>query len=193
MLLSLLGSGLHLDPLTLIITLVIILASLALVLSVHEAAHAFVANALGDPTARLSGRLTLNPLAHLDPIGTIGILFFGFGWGKPVPFNPYNLKNPRRDAALTLRLGSGQVGVTGMVISQLVVLNLTLAVFNLIPLGPLDGFKVVAGLLPWQLAIDWQQTERWGIFILLFLMMTPVFGTIVGVPVSVLSRLLLGV
>src|SRR3990167_4179895 len=73
---------------------------LVLAITIHEFSHAFVAERLGDPTARLMGRLTFNPLAHLDPIGTFALLIIGIGWGKPVPFDPFNLKNPRRDSAL---------------------------------------------------------------------------------------------
>jgi len=208
MLFSLLG--LSLDPLTLLITLLFEVGFLLIVLSVHEAAHAFMANRLGDSTARLNGRLTLNPLAHIDPIGGLMILLVGFGWGKPVPYNPLNLRSPRRDSALISFAGPGSNflmalllavvfrvlsgdGVAGFILAQLVGLNLALGIFNLIPISPLDGFKVVSGLLPWRMAVDWEQTQRWGIYLLIILLVTPAFNTLVFGPVSFLSRLLLGV
>lgn len=178
-------------------------------LSFHEAAHAFVANLLGDPTARYSGRLTLNPLAHLDPIGSLMILLAGFGWAKPVPFNPLNLRNLKRDAALISFAGPaanlalaaifgsfyrwlGGGGALGGVLTLLAIINLNLAVFNLIPLHPLDGFKVVTGLLPRRLAVDWEQTQGWGIYILILLLVTGAFVVIISGPVSWLSHLILG-
>ena len=82
------------------LSFLIFLAALFLAISIHEAAHAWAADRLGDPTARFSGRLTLNPFAHLDPLGTLMLFLFGFGWGKPVPVDYYNLRQPRRDAAL---------------------------------------------------------------------------------------------
>ena len=207
MLLNLLNSGP--DPISLLIILVIEIGSLLLVLSVHEAAHAYVALKLGDQTAKLAGRLTLNPLAHIDPIGGLAILLIGFGWGKPVPVNPYNLRSPRQGMMLISLAGPasnflmagllailfhflGGLPLLGLILQHLTQLTLLLGVFNLIPISPLDGFKVVSGLLPYNLAIDWEQLAPWGIFLLLLLLMTPAFNTILYTPVSVLSRLLLG-
>jgi len=185
----------------------ILLPLLIVIITVHEFAHAFTASRLGDPTAKLSGRLTLNPLAHLDAIGTLALLFFGIGWGKPVPFNPANLKNVRRDQALIALAGPasnlamalflaafnrviGPVGLMGPILSILVALNLLLAIFNLLPFAPLDGFKVALGLLPRSLAYDFLETERYGIFILLILLLTGAFDSLILGPVEVITHLL---
>lgn len=152
------------------LSFLIFLAALFLAISIHEAAHAWAADHLGDPTARFSGRLTLNPFAHLDPLGTLMLLLFGFGWGKPVPVDYYNLRQPRRDAALislagplsnlilaifislVWRLGIYLSPSSGQILSffflPLLQLNLVLGVFNLLPLNPLDGGKILTGLLP---------------------------------------------
>lgn len=182
-------------------------ATLVVAITIHEFSHAYVAERLGDPTARLSGRLTLNPLAHLDPLGTFALLFIGIGWGRPVPFDPFNLHNIRRDSALISLAGPAsnvvmaillslpyQIAlhsnnVTGQLLSVYafvmlgVWLNVLLAVFNLIPISPLDGFKVLGGLLPASWYADWQQMERYGIFLLLILIL-PFGGT------SILSQIL---
>src|SRR3989344_4955349 len=181
-------------------------------ITIHEFAHAFVAYRLGDPPAKLAGRLTLNPSAHLDPIGTIALLLLGFGWGKPTPFDPFNLRNVKRDSALISLAGavsnfllaallslpyliayftgnlSANLVMIYEVVSIVIWLNLLLGVFNLIPIHPLDGFKVLAGLLPKDWYYDFIQTERYGIFILLFLIVTrtiakvlfPITSTIFG-------------
>lgn len=170
-----------LDPITLFIYLAITLAVIALVISVHEFAHAYTAYKLGDPTAAYQGRLTLNPLAHLDPLGTLAIILVGFGWGKPTPFNPWNLKNPRRDSALISLSGPASNFLLALlfsilfrlwpnqILASLVEINLALGIFNLIPVSPLDGFKVIGGLLPKQLALAWEGLERYGLIILLIL------------------------
>tara|TARA_B100001123_G_scaffold49212_1_gene50237 strand:- start:965 stop:1582 length:618 start_codon:yes stop_codon:yes gene_type:complete len=130
----------------------------------HEFSHAWIANKLGDPTARYAGRLTLNPIAHLDPIGGLMILFVGFGWAKPVPVDPRYLKNPREDmmkiafagpasnlllafiAGSILRFGFFQ-GSIAMMIILFTQINIMLAVFNMIPVSPLDGSQIFSGLL----------------------------------------------
>lgn len=150
--------------------IIIWLLAFALAISIHEAAHAWMADRLGDPTARLEGRLSLNPLVHYDPIGTT-LLFvlvimraFGapvipFGWAKPVRFDPFNLKDPRRDSALISLAGpcanlimaclfSILLRLTFFPFSPFIILNVSLAIFNLIPVHPLDGGKILVGLLP---------------------------------------------
>ena len=158
-------------------------AGLLLGIDVHECAHAWAANELGDPTARYRGRLSLNPLAHLDPMGTLMMLFslfygFGIGWGKPVPVNPWNLRHGRVGQgmvalagpvsnlilaailAIPLRLGWLGAGLMGGMWLILISVNVSLALFNLLPVAPLDGAAVLVGILsairrPW--AYEWVQ------------------------------------
>ncbi len=163
----------------------------------HEFAHGWVANKLGDPTARLSGRLTLNPISHIDPVGTIlvpGLLLFMFlsgmtkslflfGWAKPVPVNFARLNSPKRDMMLVAIAGPVVNIALAFVLAQVLrsetftdyatilkwalEMNLVLAVFNMIPIPPLDGSRVVSGLLPNRLAYDYNRLEKWGIFIVI--------------------------
>lgn len=174
--------------------------ALLVAITVHEYAHAYAAERLGDPTPRLAGRLTLNPLAHLDPIGTLMLLIIRLGWGKPVPVDPFNLRHPRRDMAIISFAGplTNLITATGLsillrifyllvtfsffsllleaVIIPVVILNVTLAIFNLTPIHPLDGGKVLIGLLPEEAARKWDQTlSQYGFIILLFLIF-PWFG-----------------
>lgn len=175
------------DPTTIFITLVISLLILAFSITFHEAAHALMADRLGDPTARYQGRISLNPLDHIDPLGTVILPLIlmiaglpAFGWAKPTPFNPWNLANPKRDAALISLAGPVSNLIIALAFSLLfritgfelliavVELNLVLAVFNLIPIHPLDGFKVIGGLLPRATYIQWMELERYGPFFLIF-------------------------
>jgi len=152
-----------------------------------------MANRLGDPTARLSGRLTLNPFAHLDILGTVSLIFFGFGWGKPVPVDAYNLRYPRRDSALISLAGPLSNIIFAAVISiflklfpipyllipfvySLVAVSLSLAFFNLLPLGPLDGAKIILGVLSFEKAEAFEDfLERYGMVTLIFLLL-PLFS-----------------
>lgn len=196
------------------ITALAFILGLVFAISVHEAAHAFVAWRLGDPTAKLAGRLTLNPASHLDPIGTLALLLVGIGWGKPTPFDPFNLRNIKRDSALISVAGAlsnfllaalislpyliayltgnlnAQIHSIYQVLAVVIWINLILGVFNLIPVHPLDGFKVLGGLLPRDWYRDFIQTERYGIFILLLLLLTGVLGRIIFPIVSFLFNLL---
>lgn len=180
------------DPLIGIFTFIGLVAGI----TIHEASHAFIAYRLGDPTAKLQGRLTLSPAAHLDPLGTIAIVFLGIGWGKPTPFDPFNLRNIKRDSALIsaagaisnillaitlsipyllayyLQMLNPTINLIYLYITPIIFFNVILAVFNLIPIAPLDGFKVLAGLLPRDWYEDFIQTEQYGIFILLILLVT---------------------
>jgi Zn-dependent protease len=185
-------SELFSNPIAVFTTLILIIISIG----VHEAAHAFAAYKLGDPTPKIQGRLTLNPLKHIDPIGLLFIAVAGMGWGKPVEFNPYNLKDPKRDTALiavagpisNILLALASYGVmvvlflAGIInlndtflfglLLNFIVLNISLTVFNLIPIDPLDGFKIVGGLLPNHLAMKWYETQQYGIYVLLILLAT---------------------
>ncbi|WP_041277423.1 site-2 protease family protein [Desulfotalea psychrophila] len=180
--------------------IILLAPPLLLALTIHEFCHGYVAYKLGDPTAKLAGRLTLNPLSHLDPIGTIAFFFIKIGWAKPVPVNPNYFKNPRRDmlwvalagpisnlllaiisaiAAKTLWAIAPSLPATalikaiviplnGMLVAS-VWINLVLCIFNFIPIPPLDGSKIVAGLLPRDLAIAYEKVEKYGFVILILL------------------------
>ena len=172
------------------------LIALILAITIHEFSHALVADFLGDPTPRLQKRLTLNPKAHLDPFGLLFLLFFGFGWGRPVEFDPFNLKNPRRDAAIISLAGPISNLILALILSislklfiffkikilytignlffvPVIYLNVVLAVFNFLPVHPLDGFKIVGGILPEKKAKEWYELEKYGL-IFLFLLLFPI-------------------
>ncbi|MBI2051857.1 site-2 protease family protein [Candidatus Roizmanbacteria bacterium] len=166
--------------------------ALLIAVAVHEFSHAKMADYLGDPTPRLQGRVSLNPLVHIDPIGIVFLLFFGFGWGKPVMFDPFNLRNPRRDAALISFAGPFSNFVLAIFLSlilrmfisfpfsvflvPIIYLNVILGVFNFLPVHPLDGFKMVGGLLSAERAHEWYQLERFGLIFLLLLIL-PIGGS----------------
>lgn len=183
-----------------LIAILISFIYLIIAISVHEFAHAITADRLGDPTARSQGRVTLNPLAHIDPIGTVALPLslmllsggaFAYGWGKPTPFDPYNLQNPRKDTALIsiagpisnlllASLGAILIRIVpdlySFLLVPLITTNIALAVFNLIPVGPLDGQKILFGILPRDLAYEFQSImNRYGTLILIF-MIFPIFG-----------------
>lgn len=166
--------------------------ALVISITIHEFAHAWAADRLGDPTPRSQGRVTLDPRAHLDPIGTVLIVIAGFGWGKPVEFDPYNLKNPKKDAALIALAGPASnlilaglialamqipalISVDSIIIPFLVTtvyFNVMLAVFNLVPVHPLDGSKIMAALLPHQMALEYEHfMHRYGTFVLIALIL----------------------
>jgi Zn-dependent protease len=166
---------------------VIFLAGLLMSISIHEFAHCFVTDKLGDPTPRVRGRLTLNPLAHLDPLGTAAMIITGFGWGKASPYDPYNLKEPVRDTALIAAAGPASnliiatllsvlihLGIGGeflaLFATALIYINITLALFNLIPIYPLDGGKIMRALLPYQASLEYEDVmERYGTVILIMM------------------------
>src|SRR6266536_4153334 len=192
------------DPAAFLLRLVLQLPALLIAVTVHELAHALVADRLGDPTARRLGRLTLNPLPHIDPLGALAFILAGFGWAKPVPVNAANFHHPVRDMAVVA--GSGPLSNflvafialvalrlaahAGLVISQgeplarvlltVFIFNVAIGVFNLIPLPPLDGGHFLPYLLPRRLAGALHGFERWGMLILLVLVFTGIIQRILG-------------
>jgi Zn-dependent protease len=188
--------------------IIYLITSLLFAISFHEAAHAYTAYRFGDSTAKTEGRLTLNPLAHLDPIGTLALIFIHIGWGKPVPVNPYNLKNPARDnflialagpitniilaliAALLFRL-TFQIPYLGDFFYTFITLNVILAIFNILPIPPLDGSKI------WHLLLSneaYYQLERMGPFILIaVLIFSYSTGNILFNFISQIVNLLVGI
>lgn len=187
---------------------------LTLAISIHEYSHAVAADRLGDPTPRSQGRLTLNPRAHLDPLGTLTLVLLGFGWGKPVQFDPYNLRSPRRDSALIAIAGPLSnlafatilslimrfipgLGLFSAVFPIIIVMNISLAIFNLVPVFPLDGEKILGGLLPHDLYLEYAGIMRqYGTIILIFLLLPIASGAspisaLISPAISFLSRLLL--
>jgi Zn-dependent protease len=195
--------------------LVLKIPALLLAVTVHEVAHGLVADRLGDPTARLQGRLTLNPLPHLDPLGALAFVLVGFGWAKPVPVNARNLRRPVRDMACVAAAGPlsnfamAFVGLVALVLvtrasgsafvleplagllRYVYAFNLGLAIFNLIPLPPLDGGHFLPYLLPrgsWTLL---RQLEQYGPFLLLALLMFGGTRYIVGPIFALVSGLYL--
>lgn len=187
--------------------------AIVLGITVHEFMHAYAAHRLGDDTARLLGRLSLNPMAHLDPFGTLLLVLAGFGYGKPVPFNESRLRSslgvtavalagPLANvalaavAAIPLRFGSAAAlgGAYAQILEAIVAWNAVLAIFNLVPIPPLDGSNVVYGLLPPRQRWAWRSYQQYGPFILLFvLLLAPeILSALVVGPASVLVRLLKG-
>ena len=186
------------------------LPGLVIALVIHEYAHAKAADVMGDFTPRMTGRLTLNPMAHIDPIGLIMLLVVRFGWAKPVMINARNFRNWRQGEllvavagpvanlivafisllamAVLFKLGMFSEGVR-LVLSMMVLFNINFAIFNMLPLPPLDGSKVLMVLLPGRLAYKLMPLERYSFIILIFLMMTP-FLTMILIP---LQRLVLSV
>jgi len=194
-----------------------------LAIILHEVAHGWVAYRLGDPTAKWSGRLTLNPVSHIDPLGAIFFLVslaagVGFGWAKPVPVNIYNIKDPRRGMIMVslagpaanilqalsyaiifrITVGTGifdysfLAEIIGTVCVTGVVINIMLAIFNLLPVPPLDGSKILMGLLPRRQAYALSKIEPYGMLILLLLIFTNVISFLARAIVFPSATLLLG-
>ena len=219
------------NPVLGLLTLATMSVALIAAITVHEFSHALAATTIGDHTARRQGRLSLHPLAHLDPVGTALIFFAGFGWGKPVPVNPMYLRVgagrgmalvsmagpasnivaasvfaiPIRAGALDSRVqgfslfsGSG-ADLAGYVLVSLVFWNLLLAAFNLLPVAPLDGFKVALGVLPRAAARGFARSERYGLGILLLFILADnalpgpdILSSFLTPIINILSTILIG-
>ena len=207
---------------TLLINALMRLIPLLICITLHELAHGYAANKLGDPTAKMMGRLTLNPIKHIDPVGALMILIVGFGWAKPVPVDMRNFKKPKRDMAITalagpltnvilavvvliilasvsgllaggdsrtaniffVRFAEGYIptGVNEFIyqiIARTALLSFVLAIFNLLPIPPLDGSKILFSILPDRTYIKLMRYEKYGMVILLALLFIP---TILGLP-----------
>ena len=189
-------------------TLVYVAVALVVAATVHEYAHAYVADRLGDPTPRAMGRLTLNPLPHLDPVGTLMILLLGFGWAKPVQINPTHFANWRRDSMLVAAAGPlanvtllfvlgapfklgllelpllSPIPPVGRLLIIAIQLNAMLAVFNLIPVPPLDGSKILMGLLPPAQAISYARLQPYGVLILVALIFSRLLSAVLMPPMT---------
>ncbi len=205
------------------ITQLIVLAPpLLFALTFHEFAHGYIAYRLGDPTAKDAGRLTLNPLKHLDPLGTIAFFFIKFGWAKPVPVNPNYFQNPKKDmlwvalagpvtnlvlAVVSAMLTKGiwmlasalpysaaaeaiLLPLNSMLIAS-VWINLVLCIFNFLPIPPLDGSRILVGLLPNDLALSYLRIERFGFIIIMVLAFSGILSKVIVPIISFANSLLL--
>lgn len=185
--------------------------ALLIALTVHEYAHARSATAFGDPTPAVAGRVTLNPIPHLDPIGLLMLWLAGFGWAKPVPINPYNFRNGRTGVIIVSLAGVAANFLTAFVcaiifnvlvrlnlasfevqwiLMETIKYNLVLTVFNLIPLPPLDGSQVISALLPGRQAYTYERIEPYGPFILMALVFTGIIGSFLGPMVRLLANII---
>ena len=201
------------DPVRLLLTL----PGLMWALSFHEFCHGFAAKMVGDPTAERYGRLSLNPFAHFDLIGTLMLLFVGFGWAKPVPINSRYFKHPRRDLVIvslagvagnfltavvtvlilrllgphwSLKWGYPWTAYLDAILKIMVSMNIGLAAFNLIPIPPLDGSRVLEAFLPYKYMEYYYWCERYGTIILLVLLMTGIINIIFDPIIDILWALL---
>ena len=207
------------DPSQLLPVLLVAAILLLVAFPVHEYSHALAAYRLGDSTARYMGRLTLNPIVHFDPIGGLFLLLtslsgYAIGWAKPTPVNPANLAGGRQGEALVafagpfsnlvmativavplraiLTLGIDVPELVITVLSLLVLFNLVLFVFNLLPIPPLDGYRVLLAVVSPRIAWQLRPYEQYGFFVLILLLITGVFGTIVNGLIFPIFRLLVG-
>jgi len=210
--------GLFDDPLGFLSRLILQIPALLVAVTVHEVAHAVVADHLGDPTPRRLGRITLNPLPHIDPLGAIAFVLAGFGWAKPVPVNGQNLRHPVRDMAwvaaagplsnflvafvalvLVRALGRSEIGPAFVadplsgVLFWTYAFNLALGIFNLIPLPPLDGGHFLPYLMPRASRSFLHQLEQVGPFLLILLLFTGVSRYVVQPVFNVVSAFYLSI
>ncbi|MGI6620107.1 MAG: site-2 protease family protein [Bacillota bacterium] len=200
-----------------LVVLILRLPGLLLAISVHEYAHARMAYRLGDDTAELSGRMSLEPWAHFDIVGALMLLLVGFGWAKPVPVDPYRLRDPRRDMAKIAFAGPMANLITAFVLEVVSILlratyrfsgvwvylplvlqlaatiNAGLAIFNLIPIPPLDGSRIVEQFIPYRYRHVWDEIQRYGFIILVALLVLGVVSRIMMPLVTALIGLADGV
>lgn len=196
---------------------IITLSIFFLAVVIHEYAHGWIAWKLGDPTAKMAGRLTLNPLAHIDPIGTIALPLLllvthspvVFGWAKPVPVDFHSLNNPKRDMvwvglagpmanilfAVFLSFILKFFTMTGSamflaILSSAIIINLVLAIFNILPIPPLDGSRVAMGILPREMAIQYAKLEPYGFIIIFGLLYLGIVGSVIWPMVMYLAKIL---
>ena len=211
-----------------IIQLLIQIPILLITLTIHEFSHGYVAYLLGDDTAKRAGRLTLNPISHIDPIGLLMLFIVHIGWAKPVPVNPYNFHNQKRDMAITaaagpvsnfvmavilsvvfnlLKAANPDILYSGSLIAQIftsmlvyaILINLALGIFNLIPIPPMDGSKILGGFLSDEAYNRYTAQERKGaqilmiIFAVSFVFKLNIIGTIIMPPLEFFLKLLTGI
>ena len=197
-----------------IINTLITVPMVLIALMFHELAHGYVSIKLGDPTPRMQGRMTLNPIAHLDLVGTLLMIFTGFGWAKPVQINPRYYKDPKKGMSLTALAGplmnfllamlamllygiyfiivsktglmAGAIHNVSYLVMRFVTLNLCFMVFNFIPIPPLDGSRVASMFLPDNAYYKLMQLERYSMLIIMVLSLTGVFDSIIGTGVNLL-------
>ena len=221
------------EPLTFLALVGFGIIALVVAITIHEFSHTFVANGLGDSTAKNQGRLSLNPIKHLDPVGTVMILMAGFGWGKPVPVNPHRLAHGSMGTTLVaaaghlsnlmvafllavpIKLGileftglqfysmrdlvnGGSLDLLSALVTLIIILNLFLAVFNLIPLSPLDGSRVLEGFVPREKSASYVRLQQYGPVVLIAVIMIDymssfsILGTLMGPVVELLLTIAVG-
>ena len=179
-----------------LMTLIVGLPAIVIAMVVHEYSHARVADALGDYTPRMQGRLTLNPAAHVDPVGLLMLFLVHFGWAKPVQINPNNFSNPRRDDILVslagpasnlvtafiallvwvfmLKLGVSVSEGTALVLNLIIRYNINFALFNMLPIPPLDGSHILKQILPYEMSRAYENLERYSFIFLILILFTPI-------------------